>query len=232
MASIEKKKQFLAELVGTFILVFLGTSAVVAVKLTTGSVPWGVPQFLGIGIVFGVALMVAAYTVGPISGAHLNPAVTLGMRLSGRIAKDQVIPYIVAQCVGALMASLALYALLGTMEHGLGETTIGAYGLREALGVEVALTGLLVFTVLGVTDKGAPAGLGGLVIGIYLAASHVVGIPFSGNSLNPARSLGPAVLVGGPALEQLFLTYIVAPFLGAILAAGVYRWVKSGGRLQ
>ncbi len=223
-----QKKELVAELVGTFILVFVGTCAVVTTKLSAGQFSFGVLEYLGIGTAFGVALMVAAYTVGPISGAHLNPAVTIGLALEKRISRDKVIPYIVAQCVGATLASVALLILLGTRAYGLGETTVGFLGLREALGAEAALTGLLVFLVLGVTDKGAPAGgMGGLLIAIYLAASHLIGIPFSGNSLNPARSLGPAVLMGGPALSQLFPVYVVAPIIGGLAGALAYRWVKD-----
>ena len=160
------------------------------------------------------------------SGGHLNPAVTIGLAIENRISKGKVVPYIIGQCVGAILASAALLLLLGTPEHGLGETTVGL-GLRQALGAEFSLTALLVFLVLGVTDKGAPAGLGGLLIAVYLAASHLVGIPFSGNSLNPARSLGPALLVGGAALQQLLLVYTAAPMLGALVGALVYRRVKG-----
>lgn len=223
------KREYIAELVGTFILVFFGTAAVVITKLVTGAAAFGVIQHLVIGIAFGAALIVAATTVGPISGAHLNPAVTIGLALEKRISKDQVIPYIVAQCAGAILASLVLQFLLGTKGYGLGETRVGPLGMREALGAEAILTAFLVFTVLGATDKGAPAGFAGLVIGGYLAASHLIGIPLSGNSLNPARSLGPAILVGGDALRELFPVYVVAPIVGAIAGAWKYRWLKRGG---
>ncbi len=227
MAHHNSKQHMIAELIGTFILVFIGTAAVVTTKLASAGNPFGPLQFLVIGSAFGVALMVAAYTVGPISGAHLNPAVTIGLAIENRISKDQIFPYIAAQCAGAVLASLALWLLLGTKQYGLGETTVGPMGLREALGAEAVLTAVLVFLVLGVTDKGAPAGLAGLVIGIYLAASHLVGLPFSGNSLNPARSLGPAVWMGGAALQQLFLVYVVAPIAGAVVGALKYRCLKN-----
>ncbi len=227
MARHAHKSEVIAEFVGTFILVFIGTSAVMMTKFASAGAAFGVLQYLVIGLAFGVALMVAAYTVGPISGAHLNPAVTIALALGGRLPKERVIPYVVAQCAGALAASWALFALLGTKAHGLGETTVGALGLRGALGAEASLTALLVFTVLGVTDKAAPSGFAGLIIGLYLAASHLVGIPFSGNSLNPARSFGPAVLVGGTALQQLLPVYVAAPIVGGLVGALVYRWVKS-----
>ena len=230
MAHHEGRQEFLAEMVGTFILVFFGTTAVVTTKLAIGGLPFGVVEHLAVGLAFGIALMVAAYTVGPYSGAHLNPAVTLALAVEKRISKKKVVPYIVAQCIGAVLASAALYGLLGTKAHGLGETMVGAWGLREAIGAEAALTALLAFTVLGATDKAAPAGFAGLIIGLYLAASHLIGIPFSGNSLNPARSLGPALLIGGEPLHQFFRVYIAAPIVGALAGAFVYRWLKAGHR--
>ncbi|MBI3615244.1 MAG: aquaporin family protein [Candidatus Omnitrophica bacterium] len=227
MGHPNRTQELIGELIGTFILVFVGTASVITAKLAAGQFSFGVLEYLGVGTAFGVALMVAAYTVGPVSGAHLNPAVTLGLALDKRLPWDRVLPYIVAQCVGAILASLALFTLLGTKAHGLGETMVGSFGSRGALGAEVSLTALLVLLVLGVTDKRGPAGLGGLIIGIYLAASHLVGIPFSGNSLNPARSLGPAVLMGGPALQQLVPVYVVAPLIGGVVGAFVYRWLKK-----
>lgn len=221
------RREAIAELVGTFILVFVGTAAVVSAKMASGGAPFSFLHYLAIGTAFGVALMVAAYTIGPVSGAHLNPAVTIALAVEDRISKDKVVPYILSQCVGAILASWALQTLLGTKVFGLGETMVGPLGMREALGVEGILTALLVFTVLGVTDKGSPSGFGGLIIGIYLAASHLIGIPFSGNSLNPARSLGPALLMGGAALQQLFPVYVVAPVVGGFAGALVYRWIKN-----
>ena len=227
MARHSEKQDWLAELVGTFILVFVGTGAVMMTKSAAAGHPFGVLEYWVIGMAFGTALMVAAYTLGPVSGAHLNPAVTIALALDNRLAKNRVVPYIVAQSVGAILGSLALRALLGTGANGLGETTVGAWGTRGALGAEGVLTALLVFTVLGMTEKSAPPGFAGLIIGLYLAASHLVGIPFSGNSLNPARSLGPAVLVGGEALRQLAPVYVVGPVAGALIGLTVYRWVKG-----
>lgn len=228
MAQQNIQRDLLAELMGTFILVFVGTAAVVNTQIAAMGSGLGTVQYLVIGWAFGVALMAAAYTVGPISGAHLNPAVTIGLAVEGRFSKDRVMPYIIAQCMGAFAASAVLLFILGTRAHGLGETTIGAYGIRKALLVEVILTDLLVFVVLGATDKGAPAGFAGLIIGLYLAASHLVGIPFSGNSLNPARSLGPALLMGGKAMEQLLTVYVLAPVAGGVIGALKYRFVKTG----
>lgn len=221
------QRDVLAELVGTFILVFIGTATVVTTKMASPG-GFGVLQYGVIGLAFGVALMASAYTVGPISGGHLNPAVTVGLAVEGRFPKDRVMPYIVAQCAGAFAASVLLLFFLGTKAHGLGETTVGSHGMREAILAELILTALLVFVVLGVTDRGAPAGFAGLIIGLYLAASHLIGIPFSGNSLNPARSLGPALLVGGKAMEQLLMVYILAPLAGGFLGALIYRFAKTG----
>ncbi|MBI3333337.1 MAG: aquaporin family protein [Candidatus Omnitrophica bacterium] len=232
MARHSEKRDLLAEMVGTFILVFIGTGAVTMTKVAAAGHPFGVLEYLAIGTAFGVALMVAAYTVGPVSGAHLNPAVTIALAMENRLEKGRVIPYILAQCSGAILASLALLALLGSSGHGLGETTVGAWGIQGALGAEGALTALLVFTVLGLTEKSAPPGFAGLIIGLYLAASHLVGIPFSGNSLNPARSLGPAVILGGDPLRQLLPVYVVGPLVGALIGVAIYRWVKGEGLLS
>ena len=227
MAHHNHRREMIAEFIGTFILVFFGTSAVVTAKISAAGAPFTFLHYLAIGTAFGAALIVAAYTVGPISGAHLNPAVTIGLAAAKRLPKEKVLPYIISQCAGAIFASLVLLFLLGTKAYGLGETTVGPLGLREALGIEAALTALLVFTVLGVTDKGAPTDFAGLIIGLYLAASHMIGVPISGNSLNPARSLGPALLVRGPALDQLVFVYFLAPVVGGIVGAVVYRWMKE-----
>ncbi len=226
MTNRKIRREFLAELVGTFILVFLGTGAVVSSNIVATGLAFGFLQYLAIGIAFGGALAVAAYTVGPISGAHLNPAVTIALAMEKRLPKGLVIPYIAAQCVGAVLASWALLTLLGTKLYGLAETTVGPLGLKEALGAEAALTALLVFTILGVTEKGGST-FGGLLIGLYLAISHLVGIPFSGNSLNPARSLGPALFMGGEALQQLVPVYVVAPIIGGLVGVVIYRGTRG-----
>ena len=218
-------KRYLAEMVGTFVLVFGGVGSAVLAGEKIG--------FLGVSFAFGISLLAMVYTIGPISGCHINPAVTAGMLLTRKIGAKDAVSYVVAQVVGALVAtgcilwiatgSTAGYdaALGGLGANGYGVHSPAHYSLVAAFVTEVILTMFLVLTVLGSTDVKAPVGFAGLAIGFVLVLIHLVGIPITNTSVNPARSIGPAVFVGGWALQQLWL-FILAPLLGAAVAAGIY----------
>lgn len=227
--SSESMRRYLAEFVGTFVLVMGGVGAAVLAGDRIG--------FLGVAFAFGLSLLAMAYTIGPISGCHINPAVTFGLVLCGKIERRCVLGYIVAQCLGAIVAAgIVLLLAKGAPEgysaatqglgaNGFGAHSPGLYGAGTAFLAEIVLTFFLVLTVLGATDVRAPVGFAGLAIGLVLTLIHLVGIPLTNTSVNPARSLGPALFVGGWALQQLWL-FIVAPLLGGGLAAAVYRTVR------
>jgi aquaporin Z len=219
-------KKYLAELIGTFVLVFGGCGSAVLAGEQIG--------VLGISIAFGLSLLTMAYAIGPISGCHINPAVTVGLLVSKKIDPRDAAGYIIAQIIGGILGAALLLAiakgaaagydpaLAGFAANGYDDHSPGRYDLTAALLAEVVLTFMLVFTVLGVTDAKAPAGFAGIPIGFVLALIHLVGIPVTNTSVNPARSVGPAVFVGGWALSQLWL-FIIAPTTGAVIAAVVYR---------
>jgi aquaporin Z len=177
------------------------------------------------------------YTIGPISGCHINPAVTLGVLVARKIGARDAAFYVIAQCVGAVIASMFIFALMsgaipgydptvrGMGANGFGLHSPGNFSLLSCFLAEVVLTGFLIFTVLGATDVKAPVGFAGIAIGGVLTLIHLIGIPITNTSVNPARSLGPALLVGGWALQQLWL-FIVAPLLGAVAAAGMYAFIR------
>jgi aquaporin Z len=230
--------KYAAELFGTFVLVFAG--------LTTAVIAGGQVHNVGVAFAFGLALMAMAYTLGPISGCHINPAVTFGMLLSKRIGAGEAVGYWIAQTIGAIIAcgvilliasgvsggsagySGAVASLAGAA-NGFGDHSPEHYTMAAAFFAEMFLTMLLVITVLGSTDKQAPAGFAGIPIGLILTTMILAGIPVTNASFNPARSIGPAVFVGGWALQQLWL-FIIAPFAGAVLASGVYMVIKPSGR--
>jgi aquaporin Z len=223
-------KKYVAELIGTFLLVFIGTSAVVAFG---GPFANGVPTigYVGIALAFGLTLVVLAYTLGPVSGGHFNPAVTIGLVAARRHPVRDLLPYIVSQIVGAIIASGLLYLIASgkpgwTIASGLGQNSFGTLAVASALAAEAVFTFVLVFVVLSVTEKSYPyTAFGGLAIGVALLAIHLADIGWSGSSVNPARSIGPALFVGGTALSQLWV-YIVAPIVGGLIAAGVYTAVR------
>lgn len=219
-------KPFVAEIVGTFILTFMGCGSVVAANamLTNTNGTFGYVEIIGIALGFGIALMTAAYSMGPISGGHFNPAVSIGLALDDRFEWAKVIPYVIAQCIGAIVAALLLVVAAGGTQYGVGQTTIGQFGTGGAFIMEALLTFLLVTIILGSTGKKAAAGFAGIPIGLYLGAAQIVGIPFSGASLNPARSLGPAIFAGGAALTDIWL-FILAPIVGGVLAALLFKFV-------
>ncbi len=202
---------------------FIGVGSIVAGGLG-GALPLGQ---VGIGLSFGLAVTAMAYTIGPVSGAHLNPAVTVGVWLAGRMPAADVLPYIAAQVLGALLGAAFIYlAATGRAQgydiaaSGLGQNSwdpVEGFGVASAFLIEVFATFIFVAVILGVTHPRQTTVLAGLVIGLTLAILHFAFIPVSGNSLNPARSLGPAIFVGGDALAQLWL-YVVAPLIGGAAA--------------
>lgn len=211
--------KFLAEFLGTLILVLFGCGAAVLGGEQVGQ--------LGIALSFGFAIVALAYGLGPISGGHVNPAVSLAMFLAGRMSGREMLTYWVAQFAGALVGAAILAGIAGSTEslgqNGWGPGYQGEYALGAAAGFEVVMTALFVGVILGATGPGAAAGLAGMAIGLTLAAIHIVGIHVTGVSVNPARSFGPAVLVGGDALSQLWL-FIVAPAVGAVIGALPFRF--------
>ena len=219
-------KKFIAELLGTAILVLFGCGAAVIAGAdgTTGI------GLTGIALTFGLAIVAAAYGLGAISGAHVNPAVSLGALLGGRIDGGTFVVYAAAQVAGAILGALVLYIIAsgsagwdgGMGQNGYGAGYLGEYGLASALVFEFVMTFIFVTVILGSTHAGAPAAMAGLAIGLTLAAIHLVGIKVTGVSVNPARSIGPAVFVGGKALADLWV-FIAAPLAGGALAGGVYK---------
>jgi aquaporin Z len=221
--------RYVAELLGTFVLVFGGFGSAVLAGDKIG--------FLGVSFAFGLSLLAMAYAVGPISVCHINSAVTVGLVLAKKTEPRQAVGYIVAQVVVAIVAAgiLLLIAkgtaagydpsVAGFAANGYGTHSPGGYNLVSAFVTEVVLTAFLLVTVLGATDLKAPVGFAGIPIGLVLVLIHLVGIPVTNTSVNPARSIGPALFVGGWALGQLWL-FIVAPVIGAALAAAVYMAIR------
>ena len=220
-------KKYFAELVGTFVLTLLGCGT--AVSLNCGS---DTASVVGTAIAFGLAVVAMAYTIGGISGCHINPAITLGVFLNGGISGKDCGMYMVFQTIGAILASCVLYLLVSTSpELALGTTT-GANAcagtVTNGLIVEIVLTCLFVLVVLGATSKtnGATNNFAGLAIGLSLILIHLVGIHYTGTSVNPARSIGPALFEGGKALAELWV-FIAGPFIGAALAAGIWKGINT-----
>lgn len=231
-------KVFLAEFIGTFTLVFLGCG--------TAVVAGGQVGYLGIAFAFGFALIAMAYGIGPISGCHINPAVSLGVFTAGRMKLNELLTYVLAQFLGGLVGSAALYLIVSGHLNGekLGEYALGAngwgvdypagqYSLLSALVFEFLATLLFIIVILGITEDAdeVPTVLAGLAIGITLVAIHLFGIPITGVSVNPARSLAPALLVGGKALAQVWL-FLLVPSVAGVLAGFLYRVSLLGTELQ
>jgi aquaporin Z len=222
-------KRYAAEFVGTFVLVLGGVGSAVLAGDKIG--------FAGVALAFGLSLLAMAYSVGPVSGCHINPAVTFGLLLAGKMKRRDALPYIAAQIAGAIVASLLVLAIAkggpngydaqasGLAANGFGAHSPGGYGAGAAFLTEVLLTFVLVFTVLAATDVHAPVGFAGLAIGLVLTLIHLVGIPVTNTSVNPARSIGPALFVGGWALGQLWM-FIIAPVAGAALASAAYMGLR------
>lgn len=224
-------KKFIAEMIGTFTLVLFGCGA--AVLAGAGTVGVEAVGQLGIAFAFGLAIVAMAYGIGPVSGCHVNPAVSFGAFVSGRMSAGEMIQYWIAQFIGAVVGAGVLYLIAsgkagyslaenGLGANGWGEGYLGEYTLMAALVFEVVATFIFLVVILGSTGKGAPAQFAGLAIGLTLVLIHIVGIQVTGVSVNPARSFGPAVFVGGAALGQLWL-FIVAPLIGAGLAGLLFK---------
>lgn len=219
-------KKYLAELIGTFVLTLLGCGA--AVSLNCGV---DAASVVGTSMAFGIAVIAMAYTIGGISGCHINPAITLGCLLTKRISGKDAGMYMLFQVIGAILASCVLYAFVQTAPELAQGTTTGANscagGVVNGLIVEIVLTCIFVLVVLGSTDSKVGAGnFAGLAIGITLILIHLVGIHYTGTSVNPARSIGPAIFEGGIALQQLWV-FIVGPFVGGALAALIWKCISK-----
>ncbi len=219
-------KKYLAEMIGTMVLVLMGCGSAIFAGNAAGAVSSGVGT-LGVALAFGLSVVAMAYAIGGISGCHINPAITLGVFLSGRMKGKEAGMYMLFQVIGAIIGSAILYLLVSTGSHN-GPTATGSNSfadgmMLQAFIAEAVFTFVFVLVVLGATDSEKGAGnLAGLVIGLTLVLVHIVCIPITGTSVNPARSIAPALFEGGAALSQLWL-FIVAPFVGAALSAGVWK---------
>jgi aquaporin Z len=222
-----------AEFLGTFWLVLGGCgSAVLAAKFPGVGI-----GFMGVALAFGLTVLTMVYALGPISGGHFNPAVTVGLAAGGRFAYKDVIPYIIAQVIGAIVAAAVLKIIAsgapqfdlvasGFAANGFDTHSPGGYSFNAALTCEIVMTFGFLIVILGATDVRAAPGFAGLAIGLALTLIHLVSIPVTNTSVNPARSTGPALFVGGWALEQLWLFW-VAPIIGAVIAGIVFRWFQK-----
>lgn len=224
-------QKFMAETIGTAWLVLGGCgSAVLAAAFPSVGI-----GLLGVSLAFGLTVLTMAYSIGPISGCHLNPAVTVGAWVAGKHPKNEVVPYIIAQIIGGIIGATLLYVIAsgkagfdasasGFAANGFGEHSPGGYSLISGLVTEVIATAFFLFIILSATDKKAPLGFAPLAIGLALTLIHLVTIPVTNTSVNPARSIGPAIFVGGWALQQVWL-FIVGPIIGAVIGALTYKCV-------
>lgn len=225
-------KKYLAEFFGTLWLVLGGCGSAV---ISAGFPEVGI-GLLGVAFAFGLTVLTMVYAIGHISGCHLNPAVTIGLWAGGRVKANEVLPYIISQVLGGIAGAGILYLIAsgqagfdisgGLASNGYGEHSPGGYSLLSGFVSEVVMTFFFLFVILGATDERAPKGLAGVAIGLALTLIHLISIPVTNTSVNPARSTGPAIFVGGWALSQLWLFWI-APIIGAILAGFIYPLVAG-----
>jgi len=218
---MSKTKKYSAELIGTFVLTFMGCGSAVFL----GCEPSG--GHLAVALAFGLSIVSMAYVIGGVSGCHINPAVSLAMLIDKRLSLNEFFGYVISQVLGAVAAAAMLKAIIGfgirDLTGGLGTNGIaGAGGIGGALIIEVILTFIFIFTILGVTSSDKTANIAGIVIGLTLTFVHIIGIPLTGTSVNPARSIGPALFAGGTAITELWV-FIAAPLIGGALAAFVYQ---------
>ena len=223
-------KRYVSELIGTMVLVLFGCGSAAIAGSMLGTV--------GIALAFGLSIVAMAYVIGDISGCHINPAVSIGMWIDGRMDAKDLIMYIVFQCIGAIIGiallaviinsapSLGGYAATGLGQNGFGSASSVGLDVVGAIIVEIILTFVCVFTVLGVTKKAENGAVAGIVIGLTLAFVHIMGIPLTGTSVNPARSLAPALFLGSQALQQVWV-FILAPVIGAVFAGLLYKGLTS-----
>ena len=223
-------KRYISELIGTMVLVLFGCGSAAIAGSVLGT--------LGIAFAFGLSIVAMAYVIGDISGCHINPAVSIGMWIDGRLETKDLIMYIIFQCIGAIIGIAILaaiinstpilggYATTGLGQNGFGSASSVGLDVVGAILVEIILTFVFVFTVLGVTKKAENGAVAGIVIGLTLAFVHIMGIPLTGTSVNPARSLAPALFLGGQALQQVWV-FILAPIVGAVIAGLLYKGLIS-----
>lgn len=227
-------KRLFAEAFGTFWLVFGGCgSAVLAAAFPEVGI-----GLLGVSLAFGLTVLTMAYSIGHISGCHLNPAVTVGLWAGGRFPAKEILPYAAAQVVGAIVAAFLLLQIAtgkagfelaanGLAVNGVGDLSPGGYSMMAGVLIEVVLTLGFLMVILGSTDSRAPSGFAPIAIGLALTLIHLISIPVTNTSVNPARSTGPALLVGGMALQQLWIFWL-APIVGAVFGGGLYKWLATG----
>jgi aquaporin Z len=230
MSTDSDAKKYVAELIGTFVLVFMGCgSAVIAGRHDQIGL-------VGVSFAFGLSVLAMAYAIGSISGCHINPAVSISMLAAGKMKVRDTVIYVAMQCIGAIIGAAALYwvalgnpayslASNGLGQNGYDNASPGGFSMASAFIAEVILTFTFLLVIHGSTSEKAPKGFAGIAIGLSLVLIHLVGIPITGTSVNPARSLGPAIIVGGTALNQLWLFW-AAPIIGALLAAAVWRFFE------
>jgi aquaporin Z len=234
---VANKRKYLAEAIGTFWLTFGGCGTAV---IAAGFPEVGVGH-LGVALAFGLTVLTMAYAIGHVSGCHLNPAVTIGLAAGGRFPANDIAPYVIAQVIGAVVAAAVLYVIAsgapgfdlanGFAANGYGEHSPGHYGLFAALVSEIVLTMMFLFIIMGATHGKAPVGFAPIAIGLGLTLIHLIGIPVTNLSVNPARSTGPALFVGGWALAQLWLFW-VAPLIGGTLGGLLYHWLSQRPSVQ
>ena len=217
-------KKYIAELIGTMVLVFMGCGSAALLGCDAAG------GHLAVALTFGLSIVAMAYVIGGISGCHINPAVSLAMLINKKLGVTDFIGYVIAQIAGAFAGAglLKLIVSFGAADQtgGLGSNGIGDIGAAGAVIVEIILTFIFIFTIIGVTSDESKGGVAGIVIGLTLTFVHIVGIPLTGTSVNPARSIAPAVFAGGDALGNVWI-FIIAPLIGAALAAIAYRLLKA-----
>jgi len=229
MKTASAPKRYVAELVGTFVLVFMGCGSVTLAGKYIG--------FVGIAFAFGLSVLAMVYAIGGVSGCHINPAISISMLASGKMKPKETAIYVIVQCVGAVIAAGVLYvvalgnpgyslAVNGLGQNGYGAASPGGFSMTSGFIAEIILTFIFLLVIYGSTSEQVPRGFAGIPIGLSLVLIHLVGIPITGTSVNPARSLGSALIVGGTALSQLWLFW-VAPIIGGLLAAALWRFLNS-----